>query len=284
MKRFFIFSICCLFCLPSFAQYFDTIQLHYDIGAFQLNDNNKQLLDSIAQNFANRKLLIYSYADYLGTENPNQYLSDNRANTAKAYLLAKGVKETQIMACTGLGQVAGKGGATTTGNEANRRTAIFIRKAEVVRTIPKALPAKPLNKVEPQEAGMPIDYANVKVGDTINLKNIQFVNGETTIIEASFPEVDALYRVMRDHPTLKISLEGHVCCCIYPDGYFPDTPDWQLSVQRARKLYNFLIKKGIASQRMSYKGFGRTHPILDNEETIEQGQVNRRVEVRILEK
>jgi outer membrane protein OmpA-like peptidoglycan-associated protein len=187
------------------------------------------------------------------------------------------------MQCAGSGQIKSKGNAHDThGNPDSRRTDIFIIRQKA--TAPK--PGKAVKNVssKTEKTIVAIDYKKIKVGDTFKLENIQFINGETTITPASYPEVDKLYNIMLDHPTLKIRLEGHVCCCVYPDGYFPDTPNFMLSVARARKIYGMLVKKGIAPQRMEYKGFGRTHPILDNEETIENGQVNRRVEVRILEK
>jgi flagellar motor protein MotB len=71
---------------------------------------------------------------------------------------------------------------------------------------------------------------------------------------------------------------------VYPDGFFNNTPTWGLSVDRAFKVYKHLVDRGIAPERMQYEGFGRTKPIRDNEKTSEEGQVNRRVEIRILEK
>lgn len=282
-----ILAVICLFSvIHAKAQYFDTLQLHYDIGAYQLNNRDKQALDSVAANLSNSKILIYAYADYLGTENPNLLLSEKRAKTALQYLLGKGFPEKNVMQCIGSGQVAVTKENEERGDAKSRRTDIFIIK-------PKAAAANYQTETPIQEpASRPtnnsgvtsIDFDAIKVGDTINLQNVGFYPGMKLILPSSYPEVDHLIEVLKSHPTLRIRLEGHVCCCVYPDGYFENTPHWRLSVARAKELRDVLVKHGISPERLEYTGFGRSHPILDNEQTSEQGQVNRRVEIRILAK
>ncbi len=287
----------------SYAQYFDTLHIRYAIGEAVLLRPDKKILDSIAGSIGNRKILIYSYADYLGSEQRNQHLSDKRATEVKNYLLQRGIGKEQVMECTGLGKIPGTGG--TAGDPENRRTDIFIRKsavpvvvAEKPKPAPAKIPSRPKPSVKPATEGIPvkpdeesaepkvtkIDIDNLKVDDVIRLENITFFPGKSTIRPVSYQEMENLYNVMYDHPNLKIKLEGHVCCCIYPDGYFDDTPTWGLSVERAYVVYKHLIDRGIAPERMQYEGFGRTRPINKDEKTSEEGQVNRRVEVRILAK
>lgn len=282
---------------PCRAQYFDTLHIHYNIGVAVLQQKDKVLLDSIARYNDGRKMLIYSYADYLGSERPNQHLSENRANVIKTYLLEKGVTPELIMECTGLGKVPGSGGSE--GDMTNRRTDIFIRRKEISKPAVALEKTKPVKKipVTPREKALvppaqdqeppkvtTINLDKLNVNETLNLENIFFYPGRSDILTSSYPELDNLYNVMYDHPKLKIKLEGHVCCCIYPDGFFKDTPTWGLSVDRARRVYEHLINRGIAADRMQYEGFGRTRPIREHERTVEEGQINRRVEIRILEK
>lgn len=288
MLKFLIVSILFLFSFTGNAQYFDTIKLHYAVGAFQLEKKDKHTLDSIIANFNDRRMLIYGHADYLGSEDPNLLLSERRAKAVLQYLVAKGFPETNIMQCTGAGQTKEQKKGMD-GDPESRRTDIFIIKSKSIATKPKpeipvaevTVKTQPVNNANNVTQ---IDYTSLKVGDTINLKNISFYPGLKLILPSSYPEVDNLIKVLKTHPTLKIRLEGHVCCCIYPDGYFENTDHWQLSVARAKELRDVLIKHGISHERLEYRGFGRTHPILDNEQTSEQGQINRRVEIRILEK
>jgi outer membrane protein OmpA-like peptidoglycan-associated protein len=302
MLRYLLLLFFVAFLTPCHAQYFDTIHIHYDIGVAGLQKKDKSMLDSIAQYARARKMLIYSYADYLGSEKPNQHLSDNRAIEVKNYLHKKGIVPERIMECTGLGKVEGSGGSD--GDATYRRTDIFIRKegnnkqvvaSQKERDVIKSevpLQEEKMNQGIPvpqeQESIPPrvtnIDLSTLKINETVHLKNLFFYPGRVDIITASNPELDNLYHVMYNNPKLKIRLEGHVCCCVYPDGFFKNTPTWGLSVDRAFTVYNYLIKRGIAPERMQYEGFGHTKPIREHEQTEEEGQVNRRVEIRILEK
>jgi outer membrane protein OmpA-like peptidoglycan-associated protein len=63
-----------------------------------------------------------------------------------------------------------------------------------------------------------------------------------------------------------------------------DTHEKKLSLNRARTVYNFLVKNGIDPERLTYKGYGRSHPKISPEMTEADEQANRRVEIKILEK
>jgi flagellar motor protein MotB len=57
-----------------------------------------------------------------------------------------------------------------------------------------------------------------------------------------------------------------------------------LSTQRAKAIYNFLLNHDIQKDRLSYKGFGSSQPIFALPEKDEQERAaNRRVEILIVE-
>jgi outer membrane protein OmpA-like peptidoglycan-associated protein len=56
-----------------------------------------------------------------------------------------------------------------------------------------------------------------------------------------------------------------------------------LSENRAKSVYEYLIKNNISESRLSYKGFGESNPVATNK-TDEGRQLNRRVEFVILSK
>ncbi|WP_118949622.1 OmpA family protein [Taibaiella helva] len=290
MQRFFVLLLLLSSAIlqRGYGQYFDTLHIRYAIGASEPEVAGKQLLDSLARHHEGRTLLIYSYADYLGSERTNQHLSDKRALRIKNYLLKKGVPEKQVLACTGLGQIPGHGGAE--GNPQNRRSDVFIRKknkpapASPITVKPSPAQGTPIATEETAPQFSAIDLSTAKVNDVIRLQHIGFYPGRADVLPGSYAEVEHLYQVLSGNPRLKIRLEGHVCCCVYPDGYFEDTPTWQLSVQRAYAIYKHLLDRGIDAARLSYQGFGRTRPITEQDSTSAEGQVNRRVEVRIIEK
>ena len=91
---------------------------------------------------------------------------------------------------------------------------------------------------------------------------------------------------MRNNPKLKIQIEGHICCLMNKnvDGYDYDTGEHLLSENRAKAIYDYLAEKGIDTGRMKYIGLSNTKPLRWPEDTGEDQDMNRRVEIRILEK
>ena len=57
---------------------------------------------------------------------------------------------------------------------------------------------------------------------------------------------------------MKLSIHGHT------DSVGDDQANLLLSTKRAQSVYNFLIASGVASARLSYKGFGEQKPLKSN--------------------
>lgn len=91
------------------------------------------------------------------------------------------------------------------------------------------------------------------VGDRIELKPIYFDLDEYKICEDAKYELEKLYRVMKNHPKLVIKIESHT------DSRGNAAYNLKLSQNRANSTRNYLIKRGIASERIrSAKGFGES--------------------------
>ena len=142
------------------------------------------------------------------------------------------------------------------------------------------------DKVAKEPVAANIDnMENLKPGATILLRNVYFPPDRHTIKPESRETLEKLYTVLSGHPKLKISIEGHVCC-INPevaDALDIDTYEPTLSLNRAKAIYNYLVRKGIDSTRLTYKGFGRRKPLVPVEVTEEDQEMNRRVEIRVLD-
>jgi len=106
--------------------------------------------------------------------------------------------------------------------------------------------------------------------------NIQFRFDSSTIIEASKPIVDEIAATLINNPDLSVEISGHTCN-IGTAAY-----NLKLSERRAKAVVNYLVKKGVDSSKLTYKGFGLTKPVADN--STNAGRIkNRRVEVKVLE-
>jgi outer membrane protein OmpA-like peptidoglycan-associated protein len=67
----------------------------------------------------------------------------------------------------------------------------------------------------------------------------------------------------------------------YTDSTGTDQHNQILSEKRALSVVNYLVNKGIARERLTYKGYGNTSPIGDNV-TYEGRRLNRRTEVKVV--
>ena len=115
----------------------------------------------------------------------------------------------------------------------------------------------------------------IQQGTSMVLNNIFFDFDSDSLKQSSYPELDLLTDLLHENPDLKISINGHT------DSIGSELYNNTLSENRARAVRNYLIKKHIASSRLSYKGFGASHPIKSNE-TPKGRATNRRTEIVIL--
>jgi outer membrane protein OmpA-like peptidoglycan-associated protein len=115
----------------------------------------------------------------------------------------------------------------------------------------------------------------IEVGAVINLKNILFYMGTTSLLEESFPELDVVIDFLKSNPKIEIELNGHT------DNRGDARKNLVLSQQRVERIRSYLISKGVNSRRIKGKGFGGTKPIATND-SEEARKLNRRVEFVIL--
>jgi OOP family OmpA-OmpF porin len=119
-----------------------------------------------------------------------------------------------------------------------------------------------------------LDVGEVKVGDKIALKNIYFENGKYYLLPESYVELNKLAQYLIRHPKMEIQINGH------SDNSGLKYKNQKISEQRAREVFEYLIKKG-AQNKMYFKGYGSTQPVAPND-TDEGKAKNRRVEFEII--
>ncbi len=118
--------------------------------------------------------------------------------------------------------------------------------------------------------------SKVKVGKKVVMKNIFFETGKSVLTFSSFDELDKLVKILGDNPGMKIEISGHT------DNAGSAVVNAKLSTERARAVVDYIVKKGIDRERLSYVGYGADQPVADN--STEAGRSkNRRVEFKILE-
>jgi len=120
-------------------------------------------------------------------------------------------------------------------------------------------------------------FENVSVGESVILKNIFFDFDRSELLPASFVELNKLYELLKKNSAMEIKVEGHT------DYFGSDEYNLQLSDRRAKAVIDYLTGRGIDEKRLSWEGYGKSHPITEDK-SPEGRQKNRRVEFVITKK
>jgi outer membrane protein OmpA-like peptidoglycan-associated protein len=115
----------------------------------------------------------------------------------------------------------------------------------------------------------------IESGKEFVLKNIFFETGAFELKPESQTELMQLVDFMQKNKTLKIEIGGHT------DNVGSDASNLTLSEKRAKSVYDFLISKGISADRLSYKGYGASRPLVANDSDTNRAR-NRRTAFRVL--
>ena len=119
--------------------------------------------------------------------------------------------------------------------------------------------------------GGPKLYDKFLTDGKIVATGIKFETNKATLKPESMGVINKIYKIMKDHPDLKFSVEGHT------DNVGDEDFNMKLSLARAETVRDKLVSMGIASDRFTVKGFGETMPAATND-TPEGRANNRRVE------
>jgi outer membrane protein OmpA-like peptidoglycan-associated protein len=114
-------------------------------------------------------------------------------------------------------------------------------------------------------------------GKRVVLRNVYFGAGSAVLQPASYEALDQLHALLLKNPSLKIEIAGHT------DNIGNPATNRALSQRRAEAVVLYLLKKGIARERLRAVGYGDEKPIATNDDEKEGRELNRRIDFVILE-
>jgi outer membrane protein OmpA-like peptidoglycan-associated protein/tetratricopeptide (TPR) repeat protein len=120
-----------------------------------------------------------------------------------------------------------------------------------------------------------IDLEKASVGSAVVLNNIFFDVDKFELKSKSIPELEKVVRFLSENPTLRVEISGHT------DNVGAPAYNKQLSEKRALSVYDYLVSKGIAKARLTYKGYGPDRPLAANTSDANR-QLNRRIEFQVI--
>jgi outer membrane protein OmpA-like peptidoglycan-associated protein len=271
--------------------------VYFDSNKFELNSTEKQKLSHwITANKNNKIVAIHGFTDEDGTTGFNDTLAQKRVE-AIYKMVQNELKIRDDFKTQSFGEIFNQ----SKNKAENRKVLIYYilemdipREDEILGIKKEIVPEKPLTEIEYPEklvfenpngttSAFKLDRAFMKKieeaekGEKLKIDNLNFLVNTFAVVPESRGKMYELLLVLQYNPRLKIEIQGHLCCMPI------DRLD--LSTQRAKAIYNFLVANQIYPGRLSYKGFGSSHPIYPLPEKDEKERAaNRRVEILIVEK
>jgi OOP family OmpA-OmpF porin len=110
--------------------------------------------------------------------------------------------------------------------------------------------------------------------DTWILFGVNFETNKVNLSPESYPILDNAVELLASNTGLSVEIQG------YADNLGSDEYNLALSEKRAQAVKEYLVSKGISSDRLTVIGYGKKNPAADNN-TIGGRAKNRRVEFKI---
>lgn len=256
-----------------FAQ--EQLSVFFESNKYELTAKEEaRLKDWINKNKTSKIVAINGYTDEVGSATYNDSLAQKRVDFVFNY-----IKDKVIIREDFKSRSFGEKFAHTGNDAENRRTTIFYILEKDLERENEILGIKEVSDTTVVDENAPLHekIKHAKKGDKIILKNINFHQNTFAITKESNGALYDLLFVMQNNPTLRVQIQGHICCV--------DDDRRNLSLERAKQVRRFLIFKGISQQRVFVTGFGVKKPIHPiPEKTEEQAAENRRVELEIISK
>jgi OOP family OmpA-OmpF porin len=124
--------------------------------------------------------------------------------------------------------------------------------------------------------GEPINLEGCATGESVVLKGVTFEVNSSRLTANAKVILNQVADSLAANPGMKVEIGGHT------DSQGSDAFNQKLSERRAQSVFDYLVARGIDSARLQAKGHGESQPI-DTNETPEGRELNRRVELKVLE-
>ena len=106
------------------------------------------------------------------------------------------------------------------------------------------------------------------------MRAVQFNTGKATLKTESYAVLNQIGTIMDKYPGYNLIIAGHT------DNVGSSVNNQLLSERRAQACFEYLVRQGVPSSRMSHTGFGEESPISENN-SLSGRALNRRVEFNL---
>ncbi len=253
-----------------------THHVYFNTDEFEVPNTEKNrllLFISTLTDVDIESISIFGFCDDRGANAYNLKLSQQRADAIKTVFSNNEISESLITNVDGKGEILLK--------IINEKNLLKIRglnrKVEII-----VKPKTPKPKIEEKIIETVVKNVperikgSLKVGDKIIFDNILFKTGYSTVTYPSKKLLESIAKSLVERDDIYFTIQGHVCCTQYSrDAVNRKTKKRNLSVARAKYVYDYFAKKGVSKKRMRFMGMRRKFPLGGDPE------LDRRVEILI---
>ena len=245
------------------AQYNIEHSVYFDTDEFLLTKTEQTRLQKLLTTLSRDNVIqieIYGFCDDRGGENYNLVLSQNRANSIKSLFNDASFFPEKISTVDGKGELL----LNIIDDKDPSVLRALNRRVDVVISYPEESSPN-YNVVE-----------NIATKNKFVLENVLFITGYSYVTRNSKKTLSSVVKRIKESD-FSFVIQGHVCCTEGAlDAVDKKTSKRNLSVARAKFVYDFFIKEGIDKSRMSYEGLAHKFPLGGSTDK------DRRVEILIL--
>ena len=181
-------------------------------------------------------------------------MSQNRANSIKSVFSNNEIDQGLITNVDGKGEILLK---IVKEHDINKVRGLN-RKVEII-VVPK-IEEKVVEVVVKNKKT--IYSTELKKGDKVTLDKLLFKTGYSYLTSNSVKVLKQIADTLVKRKELYFTIQGHVCCTQNSrDAVDRKTKQRNLSVARAKYVYDYLVKKGVDKKRMKYVGMRRKFPL-----------------------
>jgi outer membrane protein OmpA-like peptidoglycan-associated protein len=239
------------------AQTGNTHVVYFETGQYEVPEIETNRLVLFIQSLKDieiERIAIYGFCDDRGSDSYNLILSQDRANAIKKIFSGFGVDDNLISNVDGKGEVL-----LRVISSDNLNIIRGLNRKVEINVVYKITETKGVVKEEKEYRFL---NDKLKVGDKITLENILFETGYSYIVEESIPVLEMMADALRERDDIYFTIEGHVCCTKNArDAVDRKTGKRNLSLARAKYIYDYLVQKGVKRTRMRYVGLKNKYPL-----------------------
>ena len=236
---FFLFSFVCS------SQFNVEHSIYFDTDEYFMGQTEKARLYSFIKSLSKEDLLkieISGFCDDVGAENYNLILSQNRADAIKKVFSLLSFFPEKIVSVDGKGEVL--------------LSFYPSENPEIIRSLNRRV-----DVVVSYLAPAAVSKKQLSSPGLIVLENVHFITGYSYLTRGSKETLNKLVEYLKKE-SFSFVIQGHVCCT---DGNIEAidkrTKERNLSVARAKFVYDYFLDNGIEKNRMSYKGLAHRFPL-----------------------